>query len=86
MSHCCFLLCSQPSPFDSKPSAYLSSSAKPLSPETAASTTAADENQEPEQPGTPIPSEDPEAADNGEPQSSKELLKCHTVLFDPCVF
>uniref|UniRef100_A0A3Q0RW90 Serine/threonine-protein phosphatase 1 regulatory subunit 10 n=1 Tax=Amphilophus citrinellus TaxID=61819 RepID=A0A3Q0RW90_AMPCI len=51
------------SPFDSKP-AY--SSTKPSSPENAASTTPADENQEPEQPGTPVPSEDPEASDNGE--------------------
>ncbi|XP_071357255.1 serine/threonine-protein phosphatase 1 regulatory subunit 10 [Trachinotus anak] len=53
------------SPFDSKPSAY-SSSAKPSSPETAASSTPTDENQEPEQPGTPVPSEDPEAPDSGE--------------------
>ncbi|XP_053189714.1 serine/threonine-protein phosphatase 1 regulatory subunit 10 [Scomber japonicus] len=52
------------SPFDSKPSTY-TSSAKPSSPETAAST-GPDENQEPEQPGTPVPSEDPEASDNGE--------------------
>uniref|UniRef100_A0A7N6AGA6 C3H1-type domain-containing protein n=1 Tax=Anabas testudineus TaxID=64144 RepID=A0A7N6AGA6_ANATE len=51
------------SPFDSKPSAY---STKPSSPDTAASTTSADENQEPEQPGTPVPSEDPETSDNGE--------------------
>lgn len=56
----------KPSPFDSKPSTYSSSSAKPSSPETAASITPADENQEPEQPGTPVPSEDPEASDNGE--------------------
>uniref|UniRef100_A0A4W6CYP7 Serine/threonine-protein phosphatase 1 regulatory subunit 10 n=1 Tax=Lates calcarifer TaxID=8187 RepID=A0A4W6CYP7_LATCA len=54
------------SPFDSKPSAYSSCSAKPSSPETAASATTTDENQEPEQPGTPVPSEDPEASDNGE--------------------
>ncbi|XP_076610399.1 serine/threonine-protein phosphatase 1 regulatory subunit 10 [Chaetodon auriga] len=53
------------SPFDSKPSTYSSSSTKPSSPETAASTTP-DENQEAEQPGTPVPSEDPEASDNGE--------------------
>uniref|UniRef100_A0AAQ5Z3W2 Serine/threonine-protein phosphatase 1 regulatory subunit 10 n=1 Tax=Amphiprion ocellaris TaxID=80972 RepID=A0AAQ5Z3W2_AMPOC len=60
------------SPFDSKPSAYSSCSTKPSSPETAASNTAADENQEPEQPGTPVPSEDPEASDNG-----KALAKPH---------
>lgn len=60
-----FLFCPQASPFDSKPSAYSSSSAKPSSPEAAASATPADENQEAEQPGTPVPSEDPEASDNG---------------------
>ncbi|XP_071775253.1 serine/threonine-protein phosphatase 1 regulatory subunit 10 isoform X2 [Centroberyx gerrardi] len=56
----------KPSPFDSKPSAYPSSSAKPSSPEAAASTTPPHETPEPEQPGTPVPSEDPEASDNGE--------------------
>ncbi|KAM9306565.1 LOW QUALITY PROTEIN: serine/threonine-protein phosphatase 1 regulatory subunit 10 [Pholidichthys leucotaenia] len=56
----------KPSPFDSKPSAYSSPSTKPSSPETAASNPPADENQEPEQPGTPVPSEDHEASDNGE--------------------
>ncbi|KAM4539598.1 serine/threonine-protein phosphatase 1 regulatory subunit 10 isoform 2-T2 [Odontesthes bonariensis] len=54
------------SPFDSKPAAYPSSSAKPSSPESAASSTPADESQELEQPGTPVPPEDPETADNGE--------------------
>lgn len=53
------------SPFESKP-VYSASSTKPASPESAASTTPADENQEPEQPGTPVPSEDPEPSDNGE--------------------
>ncbi|XP_006803465.1 serine/threonine-protein phosphatase 1 regulatory subunit 10 [Neolamprologus brichardi] len=53
------------SPFDSKP-VYSASSTKPASPESAASSTPADENQEPEQPGTPVPSEDPEPSDNGE--------------------
>ncbi|XP_029920256.1 serine/threonine-protein phosphatase 1 regulatory subunit 10 isoform X2 [Myripristis murdjan] len=56
----------KPSPFDSKPSAYPSSSTKPSSPEPAASTTPPHETPEPEQPGTPVPSEDPEASDNGE--------------------
>ncbi|XP_029022076.1 serine/threonine-protein phosphatase 1 regulatory subunit 10 [Betta splendens] len=50
-------------PFENKPT-Y--SSTKPLSPDTATSSTPADENQEPDQPGTPVPSEDPEASDNGE--------------------
>ncbi|XP_068189940.1 serine/threonine-protein phosphatase 1 regulatory subunit 10 [Antennarius striatus] len=54
------------SPFDSKTSTYSSSPAKPSSPEASASTIPADEKQEVEQPGTPVPSEDPEAADNGE--------------------
>lgn len=55
-------------PFDSKPSSY--SSAKPSSPEAAAFSTSADENQEVEQPGTPVPSEDPEVADNGASSSA----------------
>lgn len=38
---------------------------KPSSPEAAAFSSSADENQEVEQPGTPVPSEDPEASDNG---------------------
>lgn len=57
------VLCPQASPFESKPSTY--SSAKPSSPEAAASSAAVDENQDMEQPGTPVPSEDPEASDNG---------------------
>ncbi|KAM3833860.1 serine/threonine-protein phosphatase 1 regulatory subunit 10 [Diretmus argenteus] len=56
----------KPNPFDNKPSPYPSSSAKPSSPEAAASTTPPHETPEPEQPGTPVPSEDPEASDNGE--------------------
>lgn len=58
-----FLFCFQASPFDSKP-AYSSSTAKPSSPEAAASTNPTEENQESEQPRTPVPSEDPEASDN----------------------
>ena len=53
------------SQFDSKTSTYSSSSAKPSSPEHIASTITNDENQEVEQPGTPVPSEDTEASDNG---------------------
>ncbi|XP_062414586.1 serine/threonine-protein phosphatase 1 regulatory subunit 10-like [Pungitius pungitius] len=54
------------SPFDSKPSSYSSSSTKLSSPETSACITPADENQEPERPGTPVPSEEAEVSDNGE--------------------
>uniref|UniRef100_A0A8C4IHB2 Serine/threonine-protein phosphatase 1 regulatory subunit 10 n=1 Tax=Dicentrarchus labrax TaxID=13489 RepID=A0A8C4IHB2_DICLA len=61
----------KPSPFDSKPSTYSSSSAKPASPESA-SAIPADENQDTEQPGTPIPAEDPEASDNGKPNALAE--------------
>lgn len=64
-THSVCLFRPQMNPFDSKSSTYSSSSAKPPSPETAASTTPADENQEVEQPGTPVPSEDPEVSDNG---------------------
>ncbi|XP_029299070.1 serine/threonine-protein phosphatase 1 regulatory subunit 10 isoform X2 [Cottoperca gobio] len=53
-------------PFDSKPSVYSSSSTKPSSPESAASIVTAEENQEPEQPGTPVPSEETEVSDSGE--------------------
>ncbi|XP_058474491.1 serine/threonine-protein phosphatase 1 regulatory subunit 10 isoform X2 [Solea solea] len=53
-------------PFEGKPSAYSSSTLKPSSPDAAASSTPTDENHEPEQPGTPVPSEDPEASDNSE--------------------
>uniref|UniRef100_A0A8C2WNM4 Protein phosphatase 1, regulatory subunit 10 n=1 Tax=Cyclopterus lumpus TaxID=8103 RepID=A0A8C2WNM4_CYCLU len=69
------------SPSDSKQSAYSSSSAKPSSPETAASITPADETQEPERPGTPVPSEEAEVSDNGtkpnalaEPRGEEESL------------
>ncbi|XP_075907941.1 serine/threonine-protein phosphatase 1 regulatory subunit 10 isoform X2 [Nelusetta ayraudi] len=55
---------------------------KPSSPEAAAAfSSAADENQEVEQPGTPVPSEDPEVSDNGdkpnalaEPRGEEETL------------
>uniref|UniRef100_A0A3B5L0L4 Serine/threonine-protein phosphatase 1 regulatory subunit 10 n=1 Tax=Xiphophorus couchianus TaxID=32473 RepID=A0A3B5L0L4_9TELE len=68
-------------PFDSKPAGYSPSSARPASPETSASSIAADENQEPEQPLTPIPAEDPDTADNtekpnalAEPRADEESL------------
>ncbi|KAK1880433.1 Serine/threonine-protein phosphatase 1 regulatory subunit 10 [Dissostichus eleginoides] len=53
-------------PFDSKPAVYSSSPTKPSSPEGAASIMPADDNLEPDRPGTPVPSEEPEASDNGE--------------------
>lgn len=53
-------------PFDSKPAVYSTSPAKPSSPECAASIIPADENLEPERPGTPVPSEEAEVSDNGE--------------------
>uniref|UniRef100_A0A1A8GP61 Serine/threonine-protein phosphatase 1 regulatory subunit 10 n=1 Tax=Nothobranchius korthausae TaxID=1143690 RepID=A0A1A8GP61_9TELE len=53
-------------PFDSKPAGYSSSSAKPSSPESAASTTPADEKMDLEQPGTPVPLEDPDTSSCGE--------------------
>ncbi|XP_054620754.1 serine/threonine-protein phosphatase 1 regulatory subunit 10 [Dunckerocampus dactyliophorus] len=69
------------SPFDSKPSAYSSSSAKPSSPETTSSSNP-DENQEPERPGTPVPNEDPDSMDTGdkpnalsEPRGEEDLTK-----------
>ncbi|XP_061520865.1 serine/threonine-protein phosphatase 1 regulatory subunit 10-like [Phycodurus eques] len=68
-------------PFDGKPSTYSSSSAKPTSPETVSSSTI-DENQEPERPGTPVPSEDPDSMDTGdkpnalsEPRGEEDLTK-----------
>jgi len=65
LSSLSFLFRPQGSPSDSKPSVYLLSSAKPSSPETAASITPADETLEPERPGTPVPSEEAEVSDNG---------------------
>ncbi|XP_008330041.2 serine/threonine-protein phosphatase 1 regulatory subunit 10 [Cynoglossus semilaevis] len=48
--------------FDGKPS----SGAKPSSPDAGVSSMQVDENNEPEQPGTPVPADDPEASDNNE--------------------
>ncbi|XP_033830943.1 serine/threonine-protein phosphatase 1 regulatory subunit 10 [Periophthalmus magnuspinnatus] len=63
------------SPFDSRSS----SSAKPTSPENGSGNT--DENQEPDRPGTPVPMEDGDAAENGdkpnalsEPRGDEETL------------
>ncbi|KAK7899616.1 hypothetical protein WMY93_020469 [Mugilogobius chulae] len=63
------------SPFDSRSS----SSAKPTSPENSSGTT--DENQEPDRPGTPVPTEDGDNAENGdkpnalsEPRADEETL------------
>ncbi|XP_056154560.1 serine/threonine-protein phosphatase 1 regulatory subunit 10 [Lampris incognitus] len=60
----------KPSPFDCKGSTYPSSSTKPSSPEATASVTPPHEIQELEQPGTPVPTEDLEAADNSEKPNS----------------
>ncbi|XP_072303421.1 serine/threonine-protein phosphatase 1 regulatory subunit 10 [Eucyclogobius newberryi] len=63
------------SPFDSRSS----SSAKPASPENGSGTT--DESMEPERPGTPVPTEDGDAPENGdkpnalsEPRADEETL------------
>ncbi|XP_076013232.1 serine/threonine-protein phosphatase 1 regulatory subunit 10 isoform X2 [Genypterus blacodes] len=67
------------SPFESKPFSLLST--KPSSPESTFSMAPVDENQEPDQPGTPVPAEDPEASDNcekpnalAEPRGDEECL------------
>ncbi|KAM9775712.1 serine/threonine-protein phosphatase 1 regulatory subunit 10 isoform 1-T3 [Syngnathus typhle] len=68
-------------PFDSKQSTYSSSSGKPTSPETVSSN-ATDENQEPDRPGTPVPTEDSDSMDTGdkpnalsEPRGEEDLTK-----------
>ncbi|KAJ3609829.1 hypothetical protein NHX12_024339 [Muraenolepis orangiensis] len=56
----------KPNPFEAKPSTY-GSLAKPSSPEDAAACPApSDDIQDLEPPGTPVPADDPEAADNAE--------------------
>lgn len=71
----------KPCPFDSKPQAYLGTQAKPSSPEASSSQSPPQENQDLEQPGTPVPTEDPEAMDTGdkpnalaEPRGEEEAL------------
>lgn len=61
---------------------YSSSSIKPSSPESSASVAPADENQEPEQPGTPVPSEETEVSDNGKVSSHTH----HSLYITWCVF
>lgn len=56
----------QPCPFDGRPQSYSGTQAKPSSPETPSSQTPPHENQDLEQPGTPVPTEDPEAMDTSE--------------------
>lgn len=56
----------QPCPFESKSQPYSSTQSKPSSPEAPASHTPPHEPQDLEQPGTPVPTEDPEAVDTGE--------------------
>lgn len=61
----------QPCPFDSRPQSYSGTQAKPSSPEASSSHTPPHENQDLEQPGTPVPTEDPEAMDTGESHHTK---------------
>ncbi|KAM9434201.1 serine/threonine-protein phosphatase 1 regulatory subunit 10 [Clarias gariepinus] len=60
----------KPCPFESKPQAYSSTQTKPSSPEAPASPP--HESQELEQPGTPVPTEDPEAMDTDKPNALAE--------------
>ncbi|KAK7124871.1 hypothetical protein R3I94_019056 [Phoxinus phoxinus] len=71
----------KPCPFDGRPQPYSGSQAKPSSPETTPSQTPPHETQDLEQPGTPVPTEDPEAMDTGdkpnalsEPRGEEETL------------
>lgn len=71
----------KPCPFDSRPQSFSGAQAKPSSPETPSSQTPPHENQELEQPGTPVPTEEPEAMETGdkpnalaEPRSEEETL------------
>ncbi|KAG1947253.1 serine/threonine-protein phosphatase 1 regulatory subunit 10 [Pimephales promelas] len=71
----------KPCPFDGRPQPYSGSQAKPSSPETPSSQTPPHETQDLEQPGTPVPTEDPEAMDTGdkpnalsEPRGEEETL------------
>ncbi len=56
----------QPCPFDGRPQSYPGTQAKPSSPETPSSQTPPHENQDLEQPGTPVPTEDPDAMETSE--------------------
>ncbi|KAI5607764.1 serine/threonine-protein phosphatase 1 regulatory subunit 10 [Silurus asotus] len=62
----------KPCPFESKPQTYSSTQAKPSSPEAPASHTPPHEPQDLEQPGTPVPTEDPEAMDTDKPNALSE--------------
>ncbi|KAI7798691.1 serine/threonine-protein phosphatase 1 regulatory subunit 10 [Triplophysa rosa] len=71
----------KPCPFDSRPQSYSGTQAKPSSPEASSSHTPPHENQDLEQPGTPVPTEDPEAMDTSdkpnalsEPRGEEESL------------
>lgn len=74
------LISPQGMPFESKPPSY--SSVKPSSPEAAAFSSAADENQEVEQPGTPVPSEDPEVSDNGASSRNPLTIRSMTTIVE----
>ncbi|XP_053494915.1 serine/threonine-protein phosphatase 1 regulatory subunit 10 [Ictalurus furcatus] len=62
----------KPCPFESKPQSYSSTQTKPSSPEAPASHTPPHEPQDLEQPGTPVPTEDPEAMDTDKPNALSE--------------
>uniref|UniRef100_A0A8C1KD52 Serine/threonine-protein phosphatase 1 regulatory subunit 10 n=1 Tax=Cyprinus carpio TaxID=7962 RepID=A0A8C1KD52_CYPCA len=71
----------KPCPFDNRPQSYSGTQAKPSSPETPSSQTPPHENQDLEQPGTPVPTEDPDAMETGdkpnalaEPRGEEESL------------
>lgn len=71
----------KPCPFDNRPQSYSGTQAKPSSPETPSSQTPPHENPDLEQPGTPVPTEDPEAMETGdkpnalaEPRGEEESL------------
>uniref|UniRef100_A0A671LKD5 Serine/threonine-protein phosphatase 1 regulatory subunit 10 n=1 Tax=Sinocyclocheilus anshuiensis TaxID=1608454 RepID=A0A671LKD5_9TELE len=59
----------KPCPFDNRPQSYSGTQAKVSSPETPSSQTPPHENQDLEQPGTPVPTEDPDAMETGESSS-----------------
>ncbi len=71
----------QPCPFDGRPETYPSTKAKPSSPETPSSQTPPHENQDLEQPGTPVPTEDADAMETGESsciEIDHSLTESHT--------
>uniref|UniRef100_A0A672MIW1 Serine/threonine-protein phosphatase 1 regulatory subunit 10 n=1 Tax=Sinocyclocheilus grahami TaxID=75366 RepID=A0A672MIW1_SINGR len=57
-----------------RPQSYSGTQAKPSSPETPSSQTPPHENQDLEQPGTPVPTEDPDAMETGESSDKPNAL------------